>query len=247
MQYLNISFTEIKSGKLERDASRKRLEKKIGGMEATILTSLTLIVETTSSIDSFSILRYFQSREVRGCALQYNDTICNDRLSTTDRMQKHVRLILFTIGFIVFQTTVVSFTSILNIVPDVLLIWIVYIAINHGQVPATVYGFAIGLVIDLVSGEFLGLSALCKTIAGFLAGYFFHENKIDLTLSNYRFLVIVGVISLVHNIVYFIIFTQGSSVGLLTAIVQFGIFSSMYTTVIAALPMFVYMRKPQLR
>ncbi len=162
-------------------------------------------------------------------------------------MQKHVRLILLTTGFIILQTTIVSFTSVLNIVPDVMLIWIVYIAITNGQIPATAYGFGIGLAIDLVSGEFLGLYALCKTIAGFLAGYFYHENKIEMTLSNYRFLVIVGVISFIHNIVYFIIFTQGSDVGLFAAIIQFGIFSSLYTTVVAAIPMFVYMRKPQLR
>jgi len=162
-------------------------------------------------------------------------------------MRIHVRLVLLTIGFIILQTTIVSFTSVLNIVPDVLLIWIVYIAITQGQIPATVYGFSIGMVMDMVSGEFIGLSALCKTIAGFLAGYFYHENKIEITLSNYRFLVIVGVISFVHNIIYFIIFTQGSEMGLFTAIGQFGIFSSLYTTVISAIPMFVYMRKPQLR
>lgn len=162
-------------------------------------------------------------------------------------MQKHIRLLLFTLGFIILQTTIVSFTSVLNIVPDILLIWIVYIAITNGQITATVYGFSIGLAIDLLSGEFLGLSALCKTIAGFLAGYFFHENKIDITLGNYRFIVIVSVISLVHNIIYFTIFTQGSSISLLAAIVQFGVFSSLYTTVISALPVFVYMRKPQLR
>ena len=162
-------------------------------------------------------------------------------------MQKHVRLILLTILFLIFQNTVVSFTSVLNIIPDVMLIWIVYIAVTNGQITATVYGFGIGLAIDLVSGEFLGLYALCKTIAGFLAGYFYHENKIEMTLSNYRFLVIVGVISFVHNIIYFIIFTRGSDVGFFAAIFQFGIFSSLYTTVIASIPMFVYMRKPQLR
>jgi rod shape-determining protein MreD len=162
-------------------------------------------------------------------------------------MPKHVRLVLLTIGLVIFQTTIISFTSILNIIPDILLIWIVYLAITRGQITATVYGFGTGLLIDLVSAQFLGLSALSKTIAGFLAGYFYHENKIEMTLSNYRFIIIVSVISLIHNIIYFVIFTQGSDVGLFKAIFQFGIFSSLYTTVISSIPMFVYMRKPQLR
>jgi rod shape-determining protein MreD len=162
-------------------------------------------------------------------------------------MPKHVRLLLITLVLITLQTTIISFTSIANIIPDVMLIWIVYIAITQGQIPATVYGFAIGLIIDLVSGQFLGLSALSKTVAGFLAGYFFHENKIDINRSNYQFLIFVGTASLAHNLIYFIIFTRGSDVDLFTAVFRFGLFSTIYTTFIAAIPMFVHARKPMLR
>lgn len=162
-------------------------------------------------------------------------------------MQKNIRLILITFVVITFQTTIVCFTSIANIVPDVLMIWIVFIAITRGQIPATVFGFGIGLVMDMVSGQFLGLSALSKTVAGFLAGYFYNENKIDINLGNYQFLVIVAAASFVHNSIYFIIFTRGSDVGLFTAVFQFGIFSTLYTIVIATIPMFMYARKPQLR
>jgi rod shape-determining protein MreD len=162
-------------------------------------------------------------------------------------MPTHVRLSLITVLLITVQTTIVSFTSVFNIVPDIMMIWIVYIAVTRGQIPATMYGFGIGLTIDLMSGQFLGLSALCKTLAGFIAGYFYHENKIEITISNYRFLVIVAVISFIHNIIYFIIFTQGSDVNVVTAILRFGLFSSLYTTTISSIPMFVAMRKPQLR
>ena len=162
-------------------------------------------------------------------------------------MPKHARLIVLTLLFVALQTTVISFTSISNIVPDVLLIWIVYIAVTQGQIPATAYGFGIGLLLDLISGQFLGLSALSKTIAGFLAGYFYHENKIDINLANYQFLIFVGISSLAHNIIYFIFFTQGSDVSLMTAIFRFGVFSSLYTTTIASIPMFIHARKPSLR
>ena len=162
-------------------------------------------------------------------------------------MPKHVRLILITIVLITLQTTIVSFTSIANIIPDVMLIWIVYIAISQGQIPATLYGFAIGLLLDLISGQFLGLSALSKTIAGFLAGYFFHENKIELNLAHYQFLIFVGIASLAHNIIYFIIFTQCSDVDLFTAVFRFGLFSALYTTFVATIPMFINARRPMLR
>ncbi len=162
-------------------------------------------------------------------------------------MPNHLRLVLYTLLLITFQTTIVSFTSIANIIPDVMLIWIVYLAVTEGQIPATLYGFGIGLLLDLISGQFLGLSALSKTVAGFLAGYFYHENKIEINLANYQFLLFVGIASLAHNLIYFIIFTQGSDVGLLTAVFRFGVFSMLYTTFVASIPMFIHARRPSLR
>lgn len=162
-------------------------------------------------------------------------------------MPNHLRLVLYTLLLITFQTTIVSFTSIANIIPDVMLIWIVYIAVTEGQIPATLYGFGIGLLLDLISGQFLGLSALSKTVAGFLAGYFYHENKVEINLANYQFLLFVGIASLAHNLIYFIIFTQGSDVSLLTAVFRFGLFSTLYTTFVASIPMFIHARRPTLR
>ncbi len=157
-------------------------------------------------------------------------------------MQLYLRYALITLALITLQTTIIPFTSIAHIIPDILLIWIVYIAITRGQIPATIFGFAIGLVMDLLSGEFLGLSALTKTIAGFLSGYFYNENKIEMTLGNYQFLIFVAIMSFVHNVIYFVIFTQGSDVGFFTAIFRFGMFSTIYTTSLALIPYFIYSR-----
>jgi rod shape-determining protein MreD len=158
-------------------------------------------------------------------------------------IQRYVQYGLATIAFILFQTTIIPFAAITNIVPDVLLIWTVYIAIRLGQIPATVAGFIIGLTIDLVSGHFIGLSALSKTVAGFFAGYFFNENKIDYTLGSYQFLIVVGLSSVIHNVIYFVIFVQGSEIGFWSAIFRFGLFSTIYTLALAVLPVFVYSRK----
>ena len=158
-------------------------------------------------------------------------------------MQRYLQYGLITILFILFQTTILPFAAISNIVPDVLLVWTVFIAIKLGQIPATVAGFAIGLAIDLVSGHFIGLSALSKTVAGFFAGYFFNENKIDYTLGSYQFLIVVGLASVIHNLIYFVIFVQGSEIGFWTAIFRFGLFSTVYTLALAVLPVFAYSRK----
>ena len=158
-------------------------------------------------------------------------------------MKKYLRYGAVTFVLLIIQTTIVPFTSISNIIPDILMVWIVYVAVRLGQIPATVIGFSIGLVMDLISGQFIGLSALAKTIAGFIAGYFYNENKIDYTIGSYQFLIIVGLTSLLHNIIYFVIFVQGSEIGFWTAVLRFGLFSTLYTTAIAILPVFAFSRK----
>src|SRR5512134_2858578 len=94
-------------------------------------------------------------------------------------MQRIALYVLASLVLLVVDATLVKFLAIATIVPDVLLLWIVYIAIREGQVAGTTAGFAIGVIVSLAGGAttMLGLAALTKTIAGFLAGYFFNENK----------------------------------------------------------------------
>ncbi|MDE3056409.1 MAG: rod shape-determining protein MreD [Bacteroidota bacterium] len=158
-------------------------------------------------------------------------------------MQRYVQYALITLALVILQATIIPFVSIANTVPDVLLVWIVYIAIQAGQIPATIAGFTAGIVVDLIGGQFIGLSAFSKTIAGFLAGYFYSDNKIEQTLGSHRFLLVVALASFIHNIVYFTIFVQGTSISFWTAVFQFGIFSTIYTTATALFPVFSFHRK----
>jgi rod shape-determining protein MreD len=158
-------------------------------------------------------------------------------------MQPYLRYIVISFLLVILQTTIIPFTSIANITPDLLVLWVIYIAIQHGQIPGTIAGFIIGLIIDLLGGQFIGLTALSKTIAGFLAGYFFNENKIEQILGSYEFLVVTGVAAFVHNVIFFVISVQGSGIGIGTAIFNFGFFSTIYTLAAALLPVFYYSRR----
>ena len=158
-------------------------------------------------------------------------------------MARTFRYILLTIIFVLLQTKLMLLLSLEGITPDILTIWVVYLALREGQLPATLWGFCIGLLFDLITGNFIGLSALTKTVCGFTAGYFYNENKTTLILSSYRFLLVVLFVSLVHNTVYFVIFTQGSTVGLLRAVFQFGLATTFYTTTWTLVPMFAFARR----
>ncbi len=154
----------------------------------------------------------------------------------------YFRYFLISVILVLLQTTIIRFLSIGGITPDLLVIWIAYVALKHGQIPGTVAGFGIGLVIDLISGDFLGLSAVSKTLSGFIAGYFYNENKTEQTLRSYRLVIIVLVISLIHNIIYFMIFLQGAEIGFWPNVLKFGLTTSLYTAVISLLPMLAFSR-----
>jgi rod shape-determining protein MreD len=156
---------------------------------------------------------------------------------------RYIRYGLISLILIVLQTKAMRLLSVEGISPDILTIWVVYIALKEGQLPATLWGFAIGLLFDLATGSFVGLSALTKTIAGFSSGYFYNENKTLLTLASYRFLLIVLLVSVLQNTVYFIIYAQGSEISLLRAVFQVGLATAFYTTTWTLLPMFAFARK----
>ncbi len=160
-------------------------------------------------------------------------------------MRQFFFYLFLTLLFLVIHATLVNFLTIGDAIPDILIIWVVYIALTKGQMSGLLAGFAIGLFVDLISGGVLGLSALTKALAGFSAGYFFNENKTEQTLSTWKFVIAVGISALLHNVIYFVIFLQGTDVGWWLALVLHGIPSTFYTTALATVPMFVFRRKYQ--
>jgi len=153
--------------------------------------------------------------------------------------------ILLSVLVLLLQTTLARFLVIQGIVPDLVLLWVITIAIRRGQIPATIAGFSLGLALDLISGPdgVLGLAALSKTVGGFLAGYFYNENKILQTMGGYQLLLITALVALIHNLLYFFVFLQGSGLGWVTMMGRYGIPAAVYTTAIAVLPMLAYARK----
>ena len=144
---------------------------------------------------------------------------------------------------IMVQATIMHLVTLEEITPDILAIWVVYLALCQGQMRATIWGFAIGLTFDLVTGNFIGLSALTKTMTGFVAGYFFNETRTHLTLGSYRFLLIVLLASLIQNTAYFIIFTRGTDIGLFQSVVRFGLTTTLYTGTLSLIPIFKFSRQ----
>lgn len=158
-------------------------------------------------------------------------------------MEHYIRSALIALALLLLQTTFIPFLSVAGFLPDLLLIWVVYITVTRGQMEGTVTGFVVGLLQDVVTMQFFGLTALTKTVAGFVAGYFFNENGTEQTLGSYRFLMIILLSSFVHNVIYYGIFLQGIQDAVFTTTLEFSIATSVYTGLLGVLPVFTFVRK----
>ena len=115
----------------------------------------------------------------------------------------------FLFVLILLQVLLDNFLTIKGVVPDFVLIGVVFIALKEGQISGAVAGFASGLSLDLYFGESIGVSALAKTISGFIAGYYFDAEKSELILRSSKALLIMLIVSLVHNAIYLFTYFRG--------------------------------------
>ncbi|MGI5172045.1 rod shape-determining protein MreD [Treponema sp. OMZ 840] len=81
-------------------------------------------------------------------------------------------LIIFVL---LIQTAVLSNWYALPVVPDILLLVVLYIGFHNGSLTGEVSGFFSGLVLDFLSAAPLGLNALVRTLIGFLSGLFYNN------------------------------------------------------------------------
>lgn len=138
---------------------------------------------------------------------------------------------------------IVRFMSIGGVTPDLLLILVVWVALSTGQLTGTIAGFLIGLLMDGITGDVLGTNALAKTVVGFVAGYFYNENKVYLTLGHYPALLITLLCAVVHNIVYYFFHVRYADITMNTFILKYGLASALFTTVLAIVPMLITARQ----
>ena len=78
-----------------------------------------------------------------------------------------------------FQSWTSEFFSLGTIDPDFCLIVLLYISIKNGGLVGTLFGFFIGLFIDLSSGtnQFFGLTPLVYTITGYSSAFLKGQNE----------------------------------------------------------------------
>ena len=135
------------------------------------------------------------------------------------------------------EKNLLNFISIKGIVPDVILIFVIIISLEENKSKSTIIGFFAGLIQDIFTTYFFGLSALTKSIVGFW-GVFFQQPKKKYNLSSYTIAVVVLV--LVHDIIFGIIFNLGARSGFFRLMFQFILPRSLYTLLFAVIVFLIF-------
>ncbi|GBD88927.1 rod shape-determining protein MreD [bacterium BMS3Abin03] len=144
---------------------------------------------------------------------------------------------------LLIQVTIVPLISIAGIVPDIILVTLVYYSISRGQLYGTVLGAFYGLSGDLITGSLLGSAMLAKTLAGFIAGYFSSETKRDMNISSFNFTIIVFICALVDSVIFAFFSAFDLNTNLVTLLFEHALLPSLYTALISILFIFFPFRR----
>ena len=78
-------------------------------------------------------------------------------------------LILF-LCIVLVETAILSNLIFLPVIPDLLLLCLLYLSANNGKILGEVNGFVSGLLLDFLSGAPLGFNCIYRTLIGYLTG-----------------------------------------------------------------------------
>ncbi len=164
---------------------------------------------------------------------------------TTQRTELNkfpIRYVIYIIAALLLTVIDLLFIDLIqieSITPDLLLILCIWIALAEGQFFAVFAAFGIGVFYDLVSADVIGTNALAKVVAAFVAGYFHKEGSIKHSLKSIRFILVVLLSTIVHNIIYFFFYIKAGDIGFFSFFLRYGLAASFYTTIISAIAIFV--------
>ncbi len=155
----------------------------------------------------------------------------------------YVVSILLFFPVLLVQTTLVPFIAINGIVPDLTIILLVFYTLRNGQIFGTTVGFIYGFLFDIITGSLLGSAMFSKTITGFVAGYFFNENKQDIYFKPYVFSLIVLLCSILNSVLNRFFTSIDINTNIISLIYLYGLLPSLYTSLLSIILIAFYPRR----
>ncbi len=139
---------------------------------------------------------------------------------------------------ILAQKFVDDFISIDVVSPQLVVLFVVYMALREGQLFGMEGGFVIGFFHDLLVTHFLGFTSFLAVIAAFVAGFFYKESDVELTAQTFNFAWISAIAVLIAELAAVPIIASGE-LNFLYVFLKFTLGTTAYTSVFAMIIVFI--------
>ena len=91
---------------------------------------------------------------------------------------------------VLLQSTVMSFIAIYDIIPDLVMVIVIFISLKTGSLKGEISGFAGGLLIDFLSLAPLGFHCIIYAVVGFITGLTEKNVSTESILTQFLFIMI---------------------------------------------------------
>jgi rod shape-determining protein MreD len=146
--------------------------------------------------------------------------------------------ILLLLILIIFQSFFSEVVAIRGIRLDLAVLILVYIALTKGPVQGVIFGFLIGILLDVFAPQRLGLGAVIKSLIGFTVGNF----KDNLFLESSYSKGAIVFLSVALNDIFYHLFSEGLTLFTFHTILYYSLPSALYTCA-AGLVLFALLEK----
>jgi rod shape-determining protein MreD len=143
-----------------------------------------------------------------------------------------IPLILATI-FIAVQLIIIPFISVQQIIPNVVLIFVVLYSVRFGKIIGMLLGFFVGFFFDIATAGFVGSGMFAFTLSAFIAGYFSKDEFSEVVYNLKVFLPMMFFVSTLFFIFYSVLGLQSIEVKQNFTILFYSLLCGLYTTVLS--------------
>ena len=142
------------------------------------------------------------------------------------------------------QISAVGLIAIGPVVPDLVLILVIYIAVNEGKFVGLIAAFVLGMMFDFFTLDLIGVNILAKSTAALLAGFFHKEEGYKQITTDYKFMLVIFLCSFLHNSIYGIINISAYKMNFVRFFLEYAVGASIYTAAMGIFP-YVYASNKQ--
>jgi rod shape-determining protein MreD len=135
--------------------------------------------------------------------------------------------VLTVVVFLGLQSTVAGKVAVAGIAPDFIVVCVILFGLQRGPIQGSLFGFAVGFLVDLGNPGYLGLNALTKSLVGYAGG------KLGATASpgTLVLLFVLFLAALGHDIVYLLVYLWPRVDNALLGVFTNALPSAVYTAV----------------